>query len=77
MATWTPVTFAAGTLLEEKSAVKLVPLAGVVPVTSARDVLDELVRVIRNDLEAQLVADVVSSPVTVTTPTLYPGIVES
>ena len=62
MATWTPVTFAAKALLEEKSAVKLVPLAGVVPVTSARDVLDELVRVIRNDLEAQFVADVVSRP---------------
>ena len=41
-----PVTFAAETLLDVKSAVKLVPEAGAVPVTSPSDVLLAFVRLI-------------------------------
>jgi hypothetical protein len=70
MDTWTPVTLEARTPLEVKSAVKVVPLAGVVPVTSASDALDEFVNVTRKAFDAQLVGEVVSRPLTVTTPTL-------
>lgn len=70
MTTWIPMTFAAETLLEVKSAVKLVPDAGVAPVTSPRELFPEFVSVILNDFDAQFVGEVVSKPFTVTTPTL-------
>jgi hypothetical protein len=77
MRTCTPRTFAADTLLEVKSAVKLVPLLGVDSVFSASEEFDAPVTVSLYDFEAQLVGDVVSRPLTVTTPILYPGTEES
>jgi hypothetical protein len=50
--------------------VKLVPDDGVVPVTSPRELFPEFVSVIRYDFDAQFVAEAVSRPFTVTTPTL-------
>jgi hypothetical protein len=70
------VTAAADTFEELKSAVKLVPEEGVVPVTSPSEVFDALVRVTLNALLGHLPAPV-SRPFTVTIPTLYAGIDES
>jgi hypothetical protein len=65
---WTPVREAAGMFEAEKSTAKLVPDPGAVPETSPSEAFDAPVRVILYALEAQLVAEAVSSPLTVTVP---------